>query len=303
MIISIYVSIEVHSLLAILNFVACAVWVIIRVYHWKKQKTEIRKLTATGFSCMLAALLYCAALMNTQIGWYFGDEQYCTLSMKLTTATYASHRVLLYIFIILRLEVVNKAHFMSSKIIDAGKVVISVYGIVIIATSTALTKGVANQYFSCNYQVSFGVLVTVFVIDMLLCIGGTWMFIRPLRRILRTIESESFRNFLKKTLTWSIVSLVSTVIAILTLATIAGAGGVVGFDCSITSFCLLVMMAPAVPEVPSKSYSDSGQKASLENEKIESVVQRNPSSKREPSNEILDRYYEEVLRERALQQV
>jgi len=303
MLISIQVSTEVHSFFAILNFVACAVLIIVRVYHWKKQNTQILKLTVTGFLCMAVALLYCSALVNTQIEWYFGDDRWCELSMKLNTAAYSLHRVLLYIFIILRLEVINQSNLIRSWIIDVGKAVIGVTGTLMVVISTIFTSGVADQYFSCNFQMSNVVLAPMFVIDMTICVGGTWMFIRPLRLTLRNIESESLRDILRTTMIWSIVSLISTVITMLTLACIDGGAGVVGFDCTITSFCLVMMMSPAVRRRLSRRNSDSRQKASLEVKEIKCAVQKTPSSEHTPSNEILDKYFQEVLNERALLQV
>jgi len=303
MLISILVSTEVHSFFAILNFVACAVLIILRVNHWKKQNTQIPQITVTGFLCMAVALLECSAMVNTQIEWYFGDDRWCELSMKLNTATYSLHRVLLYIFIIFRLEIINQSNLVRSRIIHLGKAVIGVTGTLMVITSTIFTNGVADQYFSCNFQMSNVVLATMFVIDMTICVGGTWMFIRPLRRTLKNIESESLRDIVKATMIWSTVSLISTVITMLTIACIDGGAGVVSFDCTITSFCLLMMMSPAVRRRLVRRNKVTRQKVSLEVEEIKCVVQKTPSSEHNPSNEILDKYFQEVLNERALVQV
>lgn len=252
--IQIHATPAVHTFFAVLNSVACAVLVIIRVYHWKKGETEVLKLSVTGFSCMFVALLCCLSLVDTVSETNFGDTgRWCGLSLKLNLATYSLHRVLLYIFIIFRLEFIDLSNFVSSRIINAGKIVIGIVGISMVVVTTISANGTANRYHKCAFEMRNEIVITFFVTDFLICAGGTWMFIRPLRKILRIIEKKSVRYMLEKTVTWSLVSLICTLITMLTIAVTNGAGGVIGFDCSITSFSLLMMMSPVRRKVRSKS--------------------------------------------------
>jgi len=277
MITSLIVSYEVSFSFAILNLVACAVFVIIRIYHQKKEETEVSKVSAVGFSCIFLAFLCCLAMVNVESEWYLSDLKYCKLSLQLNSVTYSLHRFLLYVFIILRVEVVNHYNFISLRIINMGKAVIGIFGISTLVCSILFTNGVAEQT-SCDFDMDIRILLIFFVIDILICVGGTWMFISPLRFTLRKIERYSLRQILKRTAIWSIVSLIATLIAMITLAVIYGSGGVVGFDCSITSFSLVMMMAPVRNRVRSINHSNSNQKASVEVREITSVSLQKSSS-------------------------
>jgi len=263
--ISVYAPPFVHSFCAILNLVACSIFSAIRVYHQRKYRTEVPRLNAIGLSCMLAGLLYCFALLNTTTDWYFGDDRYCDVSMKLAAATYTIHRAVLYMFIILRLDVVNKINFIEQRIIDIGKAVIGAVGISMVVTTAVLANGVPDQYYSCGFQFNgFIVLVLLFLLDVIICVVGTWMFTRPLRNTLRSHDSGTLSLMLSKTKFWSIICLLSTLIAMFTVALVDGIAGVVGFDCSITSFSLLMMMKPVKLEVASRSSSNIKKKSRVD---------------------------------------
>jgi len=256
MALSVILPTEVYTSFAIVNFVACAVMVIIRVYDWKKRKIENLQLSAIGLSAMLFSLLCCFGLMNTQSELYFGDDRWCELSLKVNSGTYSMSRVLLYIFIILRVEVINQANFISSRFINGVKAVMGITGIITVVIAIVFTNGVPDEHFGCGFEMDSAILVPLGLIDFSICAGGTWVFIYPLRKTLQDIESEDLRDVIDRTTIWSVVSLMSTLLGLLTITIIDGAGGVVGFDCSITTFSLLMMMSPrsrkVVPESQSK---------------------------------------------------
>jgi len=216
---------------------------------------------------MVAGLVCCCALVNTQVEWYFGDLRYCDLSMKLPAGMYTLHRILLYIFVILRLEVVNQTNFVASRIISLAKVFIGAAGIFLVVASVVYSRGVDDGVYSCAYEVNFGIVVIAFAFDTLICVAATWMFIQPLRNTLRSLESVSLTYMLRKTKIWSIVCFVSTMLTMITLASIDGAGWMAGFDCSVTSFALLMMMSPVKDSVSTWS----SKKASVEAVEITSV--------------------------------
>jgi len=261
---SVHLSTFVHIFFAILNFVACCIFAAIRIYHQRKWRPEWPKLSAIGLSCMLAELLNCLVILNTQSEWYFGDERWCDLSVKLASATYALHRALLYMFIILRLEVVNRVKFIKPRIVDTAKAVIGGMGIFMVVGSVIFSEGAPGRYYSCVCVVNETVLSMMFVFDVFICMGGTWMFTRPIRKSLRTHESSTLSLMLDKTKFWSIICLISTLISMLTVALVDGAAGVVGFDCSITSFCLLMMMKPVIHKVGSQSTSNIKKKSHVD---------------------------------------
>jgi len=271
MAIYINLSTEIRAFFAIFNTLACAVLVIIRVYHQKKEKTEIPRISVTGLLCIIAAFLCCLALVNVASDTHFGEDRWCDLSLKLNTLTYSLHRVLLYLFIILRLEVFP-SYLISSRITNAGKMVIGVTGIFILVITILATRGVTDNYSRCALVMNNVLMVPFFAIDALVCVVGAGIFVHLLRLSLRNIDRENVSYMLKRTMTWSLVCLTSTLITMLTVVLTDGAGGIVGFDCSITSFSLVMMMSPVKRQIPSKNGNNSTQKASVEGAEITRVV-------------------------------
>jgi len=241
---SIYVPYELRASFVILNFIACGVLVIIRVYHQRNMEIEQQKVTLTGFSCLLVALIYCLVTANTQMEWYFGDVRWCSLSRKMSAATYAVWRILLYLFIIFRLELVIHSKFLSSRILNTVKAAIVAVGIFMVVSTIVWTKGITDEHLNCLFEIDDSVIFVLFMVDASVCMGGTWMFIRPLTQITRQVESLKMKYILRRTKIWSIVCFISTLVSMLTVAAFDGAVGVFAFDCSITSFSLVMMMAP-----------------------------------------------------------
>jgi len=225
----------------------CAVLLSIRFYHWWLQKIKDTKLTVTCVSCMVLALLYCFELLMTEFKSFSGssgDKLYCDVSMKLITVTYALHRILIYIFIILRLELITQSGSQSSRIICAGKAVIGVCGTFLVIAAMSYINGILDLNFHCKFESKNLVLIMMFMIDTFICISGTWLFIHPLSLYLRDIEDSSLRNFLRTTKIWSLVCLVSTLLVMVIIVIVDGAALIAVFDCSITAFSLLMMMSP-----------------------------------------------------------
>jgi len=298
---SIHVPFEVKYFFVVFNLAACAFLVILRVYHQRKQKIEKPKLIFTGLSSMVLALLCCSTSFNIASHWYFGDIRWCDLSIKLTTTTYALHRVTLYIFIILRVEVLNQGNVVSPRLIYAGKAVIGVTGIYMVIASIAFTRGVADEHSSCSFDVIYdGILVLLWVTDTSICVAGTWMFIHPIEQTFGNIGNRTVGKMLRKTKIWSIVSLVSTLVAMLTVGVIDGAAGVIGFDCSITSLSLVMMMVSERRELPSKSSSLLSMEGSVELRVKTSVAQEKPPSVHAPSSGLKLRLSEAILLDKVM---
>jgi len=294
----IYVSLsnEARTSIAALNTLACAIFVILRVYHQKKYRTVVRQISWMGLSCMFTGFLVCFLLVNSASETYFGDEdRWCILSLKLNSGAYTLHRVLLYIFIILRLQVVSQYNIMYKRIIKRAKMVIGTTGTFMVVLMVVSTDGITDEDGRCTFQIVNFILIPLFAIDAIICFGGTYMFIRPLRRTLAQIECEEIANVLKKTMTWSLVSLGATLFTMLLIAVTDGAGVTVSFDCSITSFSLVMMMAPASPVEGPKS-DQLEKNAIVEAQEITSVFKKK-SSTTELANDILDTHSEEIQNE------
>jgi len=249
--ISLSMPFEGRLFIAILNMAVCAVLFSIRVYHWRIKEREDWKLNAAGLSSILVALLYCSFVVTSEIRAQLGDTWWCHLSMKLISVTYVIHRILIYLFIILRLEVVIQ--FTSFRIIDTGKVIIVVSGIFMVVATMVFSRGIPDQNLNCWFESAEEILAIMYIIDILICVSGTWMFIQPLRLYVRHIDDMKVRYMLRKMQFWSIVCLVSTLLVMFTIVVIDGGGVLIAFDCSITSLGLVMMMAPVTHEVLTES--------------------------------------------------
>jgi len=237
---------EVKVFLATLNLVLCTIFSSIRIYQ-QRIRSDLQKLSVTGLCCMLAGLLQCACVLNTESWWYFGNiKRYCDLSLKLAAFIYAVFRTLLYLFIILRIEIVNSYKAIKKRTIRIGKVVVVVFGAFIMSCSLIFAHGVEDHELSegCTFEIDVSIISVSLLADLMICILGTWMFIRPLRATLSSVEDENLRHMLRWTAIWSTVSLFSTMITFIITVVIDSAAGLVGFDCSITSFSLLMMLYP-----------------------------------------------------------
>jgi len=58
------------------------------------------------------------------------------------------------------------------------------------------------------------------------------------------VPDKNIYAVLKKTIVWFAISLLFSFATVLTVAFVKDSSGVVGFDCSINSFCLLMMLNP-----------------------------------------------------------
>jgi len=208
------------------------------------------KLAVTGLSCIVLAILYLLEVLVAEFKQNLAssrDELWCRASMNMITVTYTLHRVLVYTFIILRLEILNKSHFLSSRIILAAKAVVGVSGTFMVVSTIVFTKGVLDQDFQCGFEVEANkdwILAVMVMIDFSICVSGTFLFIRPMWRVLRGSEDSSLRNTIRTTQIWSTVCLVSTFLVLLIIVVIDGGAAFVVFDCSITSLSLVIMMSP-----------------------------------------------------------
>jgi len=272
------VPLKVRVCFTILNLALCGVSLGV-VYRRRLQKIQLTKICATGLSCIVLAFLYCVECLVTDFkanSTTSADGIWCKVSMKLITVTYILHRVLVYTYIILRLEILNQSNFLSFRIISAAKAVVGVTGTFMVLSAIIYTKGVIDQNFHCAFEAEDLILVCMLMIDTSTCVSGTFLFIRPIERVLRDIEDSSLRNTLRTTKRWSIVCLLSTLLVMLIIVVVDGGAAFVVFDCSITAFSLAMMMSPRGRELPSESKDSWSHGAIVEFD--QSSCQKKPSS-------------------------
>jgi len=278
---SISVPYEVNYFFTAFTLAACAVLIVVRVYHHRNQKIEHTKLSLTGLSCMVLALLYCSTVLNLRSNWNFGDLRWCDLGQILAATIYCLHRFVLYMFIIFRVDVVNQANLIRPRLIFAAKAVIGMAGIFRLACVIIFSRGFVDEHSGCWYDFTnwnIGLLAFLLLIDIVICVAGTWMLIYSLKQTMGIIEDRRLRNWLRKTKVWSIVCLVSTLLLSLVAVIVDGVVGVSFlFDCTINSLGLVMMMFTKSHKKPYKSSNDSHQSGGVELQVIPTVTKEKPS--------------------------
>jgi len=171
--------------------------------------------------------------------------------------------------------------------------VIGTIGTCMVVVMVVSTDGITDQLGRCTFKMKTIVLIPLFSIDAFVCFGGTYMFIRPLKETLSHIEDESIASVLQRTMTWSLFCLGATLMTMLIIGVTDGLGVFVSFDCSVTSFSLVMMLAPAEFLRDSSKLDPNLENANVEIEDLTNVFKKSESGY-ELANDILDSHCEEV---------
>lgn len=138
----------------------------------------------------------------------------------------------------------NRNKLIPVKILILSKGAVIVLGIVAIVCAIIFPKGVEDENWACNFEMEHFLLAILFVIDMLMCLCASLMFIWPVYTILLKTDDLVLRKTMRKERLWMGITILSTIVTLLTVVIVDGSGAVIGFDCSITSLCLVVLMSP-----------------------------------------------------------
>jgi len=242
---AVVVPIHIEVMFAIINIACTGCCLVVRIHHQRKYPTKLKRILYLGLISIIFAFLLSLTLLNTVSFWFFGDvDRWCDLGLRISCLMYVLHRYFLYAFIVWRMEVMNRNKLISSWIMLLSKVLVIVLAIISIFCALFFTYGIEDENWPCNFEMDYLLLVFLFIIDMGMCLGASFMFIWPVYSILLKTNDPLLRKTMKKERLCMGITVSATILTLLTVGIVDGSGAVIGFDCSITSVCLVVLMAP-----------------------------------------------------------
>jgi hypothetical protein len=168
----------------------------------------------------------------------------CEILFRLSVFFYSIHRVFFYAFIILRIEVVNKNQDISRLTMCVIWFVFYI-GAVFIAFGLCLVTEEAEENKLCKIRVKRIVLLPASIFDIFIFLVSSWLFVRPILKNLKRVESDWMKKTVVKELVSVIISLLSTILALVTVSIFDGIVNIaVGLDSTITTCCLLAIATP-----------------------------------------------------------
>jgi len=243
--ITVRLPIQVDIGCAIFNAVMTGGSLLLRLHHQYKYPSKLKWMSAMGFASILFGCLVCWGLINATTLWVYGNiHRWCDLNVKVNCSLYVLHRSCLYAFVVLRIQVVNRKEMISARTIRAGKWVVSVLCASLFIVAAVCPYGVEDENWVCTFEMNYTVLVVGFIFNLLICLGSSWLFTRPLWQILEKTNDVALQKTVKKEFIYLGTSILFNIITILTIALVNGGGGILGFDCAVSSFCLAMLMAP-----------------------------------------------------------
>merc|ERR1719320_867869 len=142
----------------------------------------------------------------------------------------------------------------NASVMKIGKVVLGMLGTFQMLGYTILPHGAVNEQGSCEFEVGMDVSFAIFIVlaDACICGSLTFVFIRILNNLVNSTKDREIMIMLKKTRLWTSLSIVTTLVSCVVLILCKQLKFLNGFDCSVNSLSLLVMMYPVTSMTISK---------------------------------------------------
>jgi len=238
--------------------ILCSICILIRVYHHWKYRIKFSCLLLMGFCSIAFAILETFLLLLDVMDNFPNNQEQCTWLVKLTSAVFSLHRCFLYGFVVLRIQVIMRRSW--SWELETGKWFVCIYCLSLIFTVFAVTKGNYEGDWRCHVRVDETAVITVmtvaFIIDTIICLGSTYLFLRPLLAVLRIFEDKALRRIARKEV-WCVgTSLLCTIMTLIGVEVFQKSGIIIGIDCTITTICLLWLLSPAERNKRTKTLED-----------------------------------------------
>lgn len=188
-------------------------------------------------------------ILVCEVNEFPNGQLWCTLNLKISSSFYVLHRVFLYGFVVLRIEVI-----MDNRRRGKLKVVkwfLILYSLSLTCAVLVFTNGNYEGHHTCNLNSDQTALVMLmfigFIIDIIICVSSTCVFLRQLWPVLKFDEDSVLRYIAKKEL-WCVgTSLLSTTLTLIGLALLEDVSGIlIGIDGAITTISLVILLSPPV---------------------------------------------------------
>jgi len=254
---------EVLVVAAIFNTIVCTSCLIVRLYQHFYYKIQLNKLLLLGFCSIVFSTLTTLGLLVFEAKKYtYSELLWCTWNLKVNALFYAIHRAFLYGFVVWRIGLLHQnCHKCSIRL---SKWAIAIYGAFLVFGVFVYTSGTPDKEWACNLHENETILIVAFSMDIILCSFSTWIFLRPLKSILKEYEDSNIRRIAKKEVVYVGISLLSTLLTFLGIELIEAISVVaVGLDSSITTICLLVLLSPVVENCSVRSTKSNSKKEPL----------------------------------------
>lgn len=235
---------------SIVSMAICSICLITRVYWIRRYKTQQTKLMLLGLLSILSAVLYCSALITKLMMRKYRYRKFpvCMMIYVASRSLYAMHRAFLYAFVVWRIELVNSSKIISRSTIRAAKFIIIACSIFLVVGMGVFIESKSKKQ-PCLLNVNIKFLIAGWILDIVICLMSSWLFLRPLLRTLKVVDDFALQETVKKEALCISISLLSTVTTAVFNYLVEGIMGIsIGIDCSITSCCIVNLASPASNE-------------------------------------------------------
>jgi len=241
----VHLSNEIYLASAIFCLITCLACMIIRLYYVNKLGLKLTKLMYAGLCSMLSAVLLCSSILTFAIRRFPSyNLDNCETLFRLSGFFYSTHRVFFYAFIIWRIDVVNKNGEISRQTMCFIRYVFFLGGFFIVFGMSLVTEEEEENKL-CKIRVKRIVLLPATVYDIFIFLVSSWLFVRPILKTLKLVETEWMKKTFVKEVVSIIISLSSTILALLAVSIFDGVVNIaVGLDSTITTCCLLAIATP-----------------------------------------------------------
>jgi len=168
----------------------------------------------------------------------------CEISFRLGVIFHIMSRSFFYGFLVWRIDLVNTMGNMSRWMIFAIKWSVLVNALFLLSGPLFMTE-VTDEIRLCPIRVDQIIMILGSIFDFIICLLSSWLFIRPLWKIVKTTKNITMRNTMVKEIYCVATSLLATVIALLAVSFFDGILHIAGgFDATVTTCCLIAIATP-----------------------------------------------------------
>lgn len=228
------------------NMTICSLCLIFRLCQKRRSKTKLTKFMILGILSIVSAVLYCAVTLIQMMMRYYSYREFpvCKIVYISSRTFYALHRAFLYAFVAWRIEVVNSSHMLSRSTIRIAKFIIVSCSIFLVLGMIFFIESKSSRT-KCKLNVNVEFLIAGWILDIIICVLSSWLFLRPLLKNLKALKDYALKKTVEKEALCIGISLFSTVTTAVCNYLFVGIMGItIGIDCSITSCCLVALATP-----------------------------------------------------------
>jgi len=236
---------EVDLIVAVFFLFTAGVCLIARLCSLRKISFESTKLIyMEQCSIICAVLLNCAILNFALMRYSLVALSWCEISFRLSVIFHVMNRSFFYAFIVWRIDLVNTMRNVSRYMIIAIKWSVVVNALFLLSGPCFMTEE-TDEIRLCPIKIDKIIMIFGSIFDFIICLLSSWLFIRPLWKIVRTTKNSTMRYTMVKEIYCVATSLFATVLALLAVHFFDGILHIAGgFDSTVTTCCLVVIATP-----------------------------------------------------------